>query len=413
MRAVVLSIGRELVSGLRPEAHAAAVARALGAVGLSVLRHETLDDDVRAVAAALRRAAEEADVVVATGGLGPTLDDGTREALAEAMGVPLQEHPAAEAHLEAWARARRKILSASNRRQAMLPHGAEVLANPIGTAVGIAARVGRARVFCLPGVPAEMHRMLAEEVVPAIRRLVVGEQGTRAAPRSIVRTIRTFGLAESIVGERLADLMAPDRRPRIGTTVGAGIIDVHIYAFVAPEAVEADAAEVRRRLGDAVFGEGEERLEEVVAAILARKKRTLAVAESCTGGLVAAKLVNVPGISAYLEEAVVAYSNASKVRSVGVLECLIREHGAVSEAVARAMAEGIRRRTGADIGLGLTGIAGPGGGTPEKPVGTVWFALADAAGTPATREVFAGDRAFIRQRAANHALNLLRVRLMG
>ena len=413
MRAVVLSIGRELVSGLRPEAHAAAVARALGAVGLSVLRHETLDDDVRAVAAALRRAGDEADVVVATGGLGPTLDDGTREALAEAMGVPLQEHPAAEAHLEAWARARRKILSASNRRQAMLPHGAEVLANPIGTAVGIAARVGRARVFCLPGVPAEMHRMLAEEVVPAIRRLVVGEQGTRVAPRSIVRTIRTFGLAESVVGERLADLMAPDRRPCVGTAVGAGIIDVHIYGFGAPEAVEADAAEVRRRLGDAVFGEGEERLEDAVAALLAKKKRTLAVAESCTGGLVAAKLVNVPGISAYLEEAVVAYSDASKVRSVGVLERLIREHGAVSETVARAMAEGIRRRTGADVGLGLTGIAGPGGGTPEKPVGTVWFALADAAGTPATGEVFAGDRAFIRRRAANHALNLLRLRLMG
>ena len=413
MRAVVLSIGRELVSGLRLDTHAAAVARALGEVGIEVLRHETLDDDVRAVAAALRRAGDEADVVVATGGLGPTLDDTTREALAEVMGVRLEEYPAAEAHLEAWARARGKTLSESNRRQALLPRGAEALANPIGTAVGIAARVGRARVFCLPGVPAEMYRMLAEEVVPAIRRLVADEQEGRAEPRSMVRTIRTFGLAESIVGERLADLMAPERRPHIGTAVSEGIIDVHIYAFVAPEAVEADAAEVRRRLGDAVFGEGEERLEEVVAAILARKKRTLAVAESCTGGLVAAKLVNVPGISAYLEEAVVAYSNASKVRSVGVLERLIREQGAVSEAVARAMAEGIRRRTGADIGLGLTGIAGPSGGTPGKPVGTVWFALADAAGTTATREVFAGDRAFIRRRAANHALNLLRLRLMG
>ena len=413
MRAVVLSIGRELVSGLRLDTHASAVARALGGVGIEVLRHETLDDDVRAVATAIRRAGDEADVVVVTGGLGPTLDDTTREALAEAMGVPLEEHPVAEAHLEAWARARGKTLSESNRRQAMLPRGAEALANPIGTAVGIAARVGRARVFCLPGVPAEMCRMLAEEVVPAIRRLVAGEQETRAKPGSIVRTIRTFGLAESIVGERLADLMAPDRRPRVGTAVSAGIVDVHIYGFGAPEVVAADAAEVRRRLGDAVFGEGEERLEDAVAALLAKKKRTLAVAESCTGGLVAAKLVNVPGISAYLEEAVVAYSNASKVRSAGVLERLIREQGAISEAVARAMAEGIRRRTGADIGLGLTGIAGPSGGTPGKPVGTVWFALADAAGTLAAREVFSGDRGFIRQRAANHALNLARLRLLG
>jgi nicotinamide-nucleotide amidase len=175
--------------------------------------------------------------------------------------------------------------------------------------------------------------------------------------------------------------------------------------------LDADAADVRRRLGDAVYGEDEDRLETAVAALLAARRAKIALAESCTGGLVAAKLVAVPGISAHLLEGVVCYANESKVRTAGVPEELIKAHGAVSEPVARAMAEGIRARNRATVGLGVTGIAGPGGGTPEKPVGLVWFAVADAAGTGAAREIFAGDRALVRERAANYALNMLRLRL--
>ena len=409
MRAVILSIGRELVSGLTLDRHAQAISKALMALGVQVLRHLTLDDDVEAITEAFRAAGADADLVVATGGLGPTLDDGTRDALARAMGVPLEESAPAREHLYGWAKARGKVLSRSNLVQTLLPRGAATLPNPVGTALGIEARVGGARVFVMPGVPTEMHKMLADEVLPRL----ASAQGARVTR---VRTVRTFGLPESQLGERLADLMAPRRHPQVGTAVHGGMIDVHIYATGAPQEVERlleiDARAVRERLGPWVFAEGDEHMEDAVAGLLAGRRATVAVAESCTGGLIAAKLVNVPGISRWLLEGVVAYSNASKVRTLGVPEDLIGRHGAVSEEVARAMAEGIRRRSGADFALGVTGVAGPEGGTAEKPVGTVWTALADAAATPAAREVFTGDRALVRERAANYALNMLRLRLI-
>lgn len=409
MRAVIFSIGTELVRGLRLDTHSAHLARALGTLGIEVVRHETLDDLAPAIADAFRRAGADADLIVATGGLGPTQDDCTRHALAQAMGVPLEEHPEAAAHLQAWADARGWPVSATNRVQALLPRGADVLPNPVGTAVGMAARVGTARVFCIPGVPAEMRTMLDNEVLPRIREVAPGRV-------TLVRTVRTFGLRESEVAEVLADLMQPGRRPQVGTAVHAGVIDIHIHASGDPDEVGrllgADAATVCSRLGRAVFGEGDKGLENAVAALLARRGATIALAESCTGGLVAARLVNVPGMSEHLMEAVVAYANASKVKTLGVPAELIREHGAVSEPVARAMAEGARRRAGADVALAVTGIAGPGGGSKEKPVGTVWFALSDAAGTEGVCEHLLGDRTLIRERAACHALNLLRLRLL-
>jgi len=410
LRAVILSIGTELVTGLRLDTHSARLARALSAIGAEVVRHETVDDRREDIAAAFRRAAAEADMVVATGGLGPTLDDLTREGLADAMGVPLEENADALAHLESWARSHGRPLSPSNRRQAMLPRGSRALANPVGTAVGVAARIGRVQVYCMPGVPGEMARMLGAEVMPEWR-------GEAAGRVMALRTVRTFGVPESVVGERLGDLMAADRRPHVGTAVRGGLIDINIYAFGGSDEVatmlEADVRIVRERLGEAVFGEGEATLEQAVAVALAERRATIAVAESCTGGLVAAKLVNVPGISAHLVEAVVAYSDASKVRRLAVPEALLRVHGAVSEPVARAMAEGIRRGSKADLAVADTGTAGPSGGSPAKPVGTVWFALADASGTVAAREIFTGDRALIRERAANYALNLVRLRLLA
>jgi len=408
MNAVILSIGTELVRGLRLDTHAADIARAVTALGVDVIRHETVDDDDGAIAAAVCRAAAEADVVIATGGLGPTADDCTRHGLAEAMGARLVAHPDAVAHLDAWAAARGKRISESNRVQTLLPDGAEPLPNPIGTAVGIAVRLGEAQVFCLPGVPGEMRAMLQESVLPRLENAAPGRV-TR------VRTVRTFGLPESELGERLADLMAAGRPTRLGTACHTGVIDVHVHASGPADEVDrllgADAAAVRERLGDAVFGEGEETMASAVADALRAAGATLALAESCTGGLVAAKLVAVPGMSDHLLEAVVAYANASKVDALGVPESLIAAHGAVSEPVVRAMAEGARRRTGASLAVAVTGIAGPGGGSPEKPVGTVWFALADANGTDAVCERFPGDRALVRERAALYALNMVRLRL--
>ena len=410
MQAIILSIGSELVSGLRLDTHAADIARALGSVGVDVVRHETLDDAPDSIAAALKRAAADADVVLATGGLGPTPDDRTRDGLAQAMGVPLEPHPAARAALEAWGGRRGRAPSPSNLRQADLPHGAVPLANPVGSAPGIEAPLDGARVFCLPGVPVEMGRMLEGEVLP--RLAAAGAECVR-----LVRTVRTIGLPESAIGERLADLMALGRRPRVATAVHAGLIDVHVHAAGPRGEVErllaADAATIGERLGAAAFGEGETSLEEVVARLLAERHRTVAVAESCTGGLVAARLVNVPGMSEWLIEGVVVYSNAAKVRALGVSDELIASEGAVTEAVARAMAEGVCVRTGADVGVSVTGIAGPDGGTPEKPVGTVCFGVAIGAETTTARRVFSGDRGEVRERAANCALNLLRLRLQG
>ena len=409
MRAVILSIGAELVSGLRLDTHSADISRALTAIGIQVVRHETVDDGAAEIEAAFRAAVAEADLVVATGGLGPTLDDCTREALAAAAGVPLDESAEAREHLVAWAKARGRTLSESNFRQALLPRGAGTLPNPIGTALGIEARVGKALVFVMPGVPAEMTQMLSEQVLPRLRQAAPGRV-------TVIRTVHTYGVPESVVGEKLADLMAPKRRPHVGTAVHGGMIDIHIYATGAPAEIapllESDAAAVCRRLGDAVFGQGKDTLEDAVASLLAERRATIALAESCTGGLVAAKLVNVPGISEFLLEGVVSYADESKVRTVGVPEGLIRAHSAVSEPVVRAMAEGVRLRNRASVGLAVTGIAGPTGGTPEKPVGLVWFAVADEKGTVAAKEIFAGDRALIRERAANYALNMLRLRLL-
>jgi nicotinamide-nucleotide amidase len=409
LRAIVLSIGSELVSGLRLDTHSADIAREVSALGLEVLRHETVDDDAAAIAAAFSRAAAEADVIVATGGLGPTLDDCTRDGLAAAMGQPLEIIPDALAHLEAWAKARGRTVSESNRRQAFMPRGCRALPNPVGTACGIGCRIGRTEVFCMPGVPGEMALMLSDIVLPSLRAAAPGRV-TR------VRTLRTFGLPESTLGEHLSDLMAPRRSPHVGTAVHGGLIDVHIYATGTPAEVDAllsaDAAVIRERLGSQVFAEGHESLEEVVAGLLLRRGATVAVAESCTGGLVAARLVSVPGISACLVEGVVAYSNESKIRTLGVPPELIERYGAVSEEVVRAMAEGIRTRTGADYGLADSGVAGPEGGTPAKPVGTVCLALADAAGTISSREILTGDRAHVRERATNFLLDMLRLRLV-
>jgi len=410
MRAVILSIGSELVAGLSLDTHSAEISRALRSLGVAVVRHETLDDDASAIAVGFIASAGDADLVIATGGLGATPDDLTRDGLAQAIGVPLLTSAEALAMLEAWSASRGRKLSESNRRQAMLPQGAEALPNPMGTAPGILARLGKTRVFCLPGVPVEMRRMFEEQVLPRIK-----EPGAGRVAK--VRTIRTFGSPESVVGERLADLMAPGRRPRVATAVHDGVIDVHIHASGSSDEVdrllEADAAEVKRRLGAAVFGEEADGMEDAVAALLAQRGATLAVAESCTGGLVAARLVNVAGMSGHLVEGIVAYSNASKVRLLGVPKDVIERHGAVSEPVVRAMAEGVRSGSGADVGVAVTGVAGPSGGTPDKPVGTVWFAVTDGGGTRAAREIFAGDRTTIRARAAVYALNLVRLRLSG
>ena len=407
MKAYILSTGDELVRGRTADTNTAEIARALAGEGVSVVGAMLVSDDEDELTAAISAAADRADVVVLSGGLGPTADDCTRGAAARAAGVALERRADVEASLRARFERRRMRMPESNLLQADAPAGAEILANRHGTAPGFVVAVRGARLFALPGPPHEMRAVLAEEALPRIRALAGG--GGRVVR---TRTLETFGEREAAVGEAIADLMQRGREPRVGTTAVRGVIKVVIHAEGGADEVrerrEAAEAEIRRRLGPIVFGADGETLADVVARTLLARGTKIATAESCTAGLVAAALTETPGVSAIFPGGVVVYSNEEKTRLLGVPAELIARVGAVSEEVARAMASGVRSRFGADVGLAVTGIAGPGGGTPEKPVGLVHVAL-DVRGTVQHRRLLLpGDRALVREIAVKSALDLVR-----
>lgn len=413
MRAIILSIGDELVLGQVVDTNAAWLSARLVELGIAPEYHQAVPDNLEAINAAVKLAAGKAELVIVTGGLGPTPDDLTRQALAAAAGVKLTLHKPSLEHIQKIFRERGRTMSKSNCLQAMFPKGAAVLKNPIGTAPGFSIRLGKTKVAVMPGVPKEMKLMFARHIAPIIT----------AGNRSKVMTwkINVFGLGESLVAEKLGDLMRRDRNPLVGTTVSDGIISIRIRGEFGDkktgvQAMHRTAAEIRKRLGAAVFSEGEITLPETVGKMLIAKRKTLATAESCTAGLLAAMLTEMPGASKYFPGGWVVYSNAMKTANLNVPKDLIAGEGAVSESVARKMAEGALLKSKADYALALTGIAGPGGGSPQKKVGTVWIALAERTkrGTNvyAEKEIFPGDRAFIRERAAKTALNILRLRLL-
>lgn len=407
MRAYVLSTGDELIRGRTLDTNTAEVARALGAEGVTVVGASLVGDDEADLVAAIRRAAGNADIVVLSGGLGPTEDDCTRRAAAAAAGVALERVPEIESWLRERFRARGMTMAPSNLLQADRPAGAETLPNRFGTAPGFVVRVGAATLFALPGPPHEMRGVLVEELLPRLRRLLPAE-------RRVVRTraLETFGEREATIGEKIRDLMARGREPRVGTTAGRGVIRVIVHAEGPEAEVEAaldrEEAEIRRRLGASVYGVDGATLPEVVGRLLLAKGLTLAVAESCTGGLIGGAITEVPGISSVFLGGVIAYANEVKVRELGVAQADLDRVGAVSEEVARAMASGVRSKFGSDLGVGITGIAGPDGGTAEKPVGTVHLAL-DVRGTVTHRRLsLPGDRSLVREIAAKCALDLIR-----
>lgn len=397
-RAQILTIGDELLSGEVVDTHASWLDTRLAAWGWRVIRHSSVLDDVEAIAAALRSAAAEAELVLVSGGLGPTQDDVTLEGLARALGVGLVEHAPTVASLHERASRLGRPLTPGSLRQARVPAVGEVLPNAVGTAPAFVAPLLGAQVFLLPGVPREL-RYLAEHVVrPRVER---------ARPAVYRRTLKVIGLGESQLEHALSAALGEHAGVRVGfRTLGA---ENHLkLAASTPEALVPAVEAARAALGAQVFGEDEETIESVVLAALGARDATLAVAESCTGGMVTERLTSVAGASRVLLGGAVVYANALKVSLADVPEALLVEHGAVSEAVARALAEGIRARTHATWGLSTTGIAGPGGGTPEKPVGLVWIAAAGPGGTT-TRELrLSGDREQIRGAAAAHVLELLR-----
>jgi nicotinamide-nucleotide amidase len=409
-RAVIIAVGSELIAGSTVDTNSAYLARRLRQIGIDALRHDCVGDDEDEIVLALRRAVGDAPLVLMTGGLGPTLDDRTREALARFTGTPLREDAEALSVIAAWYRGRGREPDGRARRQALVPEGGFAFPNPVGSAPALRVEAGGAAVYSLPGVPAEMRAFAEGDVLADIARRFPAHVAIRS------RALVCFGLPESKADALLAP-MFPGASPELAFSVSRGVVTATLTAR-APAAEEADAllAEAVRRarlaLGQDCFTDRGEALPEVVLQALTARAFTVGFAESCTAGLAAHTLATVPGASEVLVGAVVAYANAAKQAHLGVDAEVLAAHGAVSEPVARAMARGAVRALGVDVAAGITGIAGPSGGSADKPVGTVHVAVAGREGAGISerhrRWIFPGPREAIQRRAALAALDMIR-----
>ncbi len=407
----IVTIGDELLLGFTIDTNAAQIARTLAGLGIRIAHRTTVGDIAGDIARAVREAIERTGAVITTGGLGPTSDDLTKESIAAIFdrGMRLDEEHLAWME-ERWRKrfGRSGAMPAANRNQAMIPEGAVKLTNNHGSAPGIWLEDQRGRwVAMLPGVPREMRGMLADTLVPRLE--------SRVAPGNVVRslTLRTTGIAESALADRIDTMEGGQLGASLAYLPSIAGVDLRLTVRGVPSE-EADrilgdaAARLRARVGESIYGEGEADLAAVVLELCRQRKLTIGLAESCTGGLLGARLTNVAGSSDVVMGGVIAYANEVKLRLLGVREETLRAHGAVSEETVREMAAGARAVARTNIGMAITGVAGPGGGTPEKPVGTVWIAV-DVDGTVQTRLLrLWGDRDEVRQRAAQWTLELLR-----
>lgn len=414
MKAWIVAVGSELLTPFRVDTNSLAITERLNTIGCEIGFKAVVGDDVDALADVLRRGIGAVDLIVCTGGLGPTEDDITRDALARVLDVPMDEDEAIAEELKRRFERRGMVMQAINRRQAMVPRGAIVLENSRGTAPGLWIERDGTGIALLPGPPREMKPMLEALVVDRLAPKTSGAGLFR-------RVLKITGQPESEVDARAQPiygrwLTAP---VPIATTILAvmGQIELHLSASAknkaeADEALDAAVNELAQRLGPMVYSTDGRGLEAVIGDLLRAKHLSIAVAESCSGGLLSSRLTDVPGSSDYFDRGAVCYSNAAKIDWLGVPEPLIAAHGAVSEPVARAMADGIRTRAGCDVAIGITGIAGPGGGTPEKPVGTVSIAVLTPNGDKIRTFQFIGGRDMVKFQSAQAAMNMLRLLLL-
>ncbi|MFW5694421.1 MAG: competence/damage-inducible protein A [Alkalispirochaeta sp.] len=415
-RAEIIAVGTELLMGQVINTNAAEIAHMLAESGVGVYYQSVVGDNAERLAEAFTTALERADLVIACGGLGPTEDDLTRETLSHVVGRPLRRN-------EEWMRGLRARFSHSpggelprnNARQAMVPEGADLLPNSRGTAPGIYLRHGNTDVYLVPGPPHEMRSMMHQQVMPRLT-----EQLARDGRRGVLvsRVVRVTGIGESRVAELLQEVLDRQSNPTIAPLAGAGEVHLRVTAHApspeeATRRIDTTVGEIRSILGDAVYGEDDTDLPRAVGELLTAHHATVALAESCTGGLVGHRLTNAPGSSRYFLGGVVAYSYELKSSALGVDPEVLQRDGAVSDEVARQMGRGVRKMCGSDLAVAITGIAGPGGGTATKPVGLTYIAVVDASGEEVARHVFHGDREGIKHRASQTALDMLRRRLIA
>ena len=407
-RAELIAVGSELLEPWRTDTNGSYLSRRLGEAGIAVRYRTIVGDDLDDLRAVFRVALERSDLIVATGGLGPTIDDLTREALASLLGLPLREDPAIVARIEERFRRHGLTMAPQNRRQAMVPEGAEVLENPLGSAPGLLLTRGAVLIALLPGVPSEMRRMVEDSLMPRL--------GT-ARERFVHRILKIAGLSESDVDRRLEEVARGAGEVAWTILASPGQIEIHLRERVEegrpPSGIERLDRAIEAILGAHLFGRDEETMESVVGRLLLERGASLAVAESLTGGLIAGLVTNVPGSSRYFRGGVVCYSDEAKRDLLGVRPETLLGHTAVSAEVAREMAERARALLEADWGLAATGFAGPEGGGPERPPGTVILGLAGPPGCIDRRLALPGGRDVVRSRAAQAALDMLRRALAG
>jgi nicotinamide-nucleotide amidase len=410
IRSEIITIGDEILRGEVVNGNAAVIGRALAEAGVPAQWGSVVADDRGEIQTAVHQAMTRAHVIVLTGGLGPTPDDLTRDTLAEMFGMEVREEPELLAHVDAFFAARGMKMPPASRNQAQFPVGATQVPNPLGTATGILIDDDGRLIFALPGVHAETKRMLAESVIPRVRE---------AFPDCVVyhKLLRLADVGESQVLGRISDMAEIERNVKLAFLPHHGLLDLRIIARSA-DAYEADAqiataeSMLREAADHKIYAADDTPLAAVIGRILLNRTQRLAVAESCTGGMLMSMLTEIPGSSQWFEGGFVTYSNAAKQEQLGVSGELIEEHGAVSEPVARALADGARIASHCEWGVGITGVAGPDGGTDEKPVGTVWVAVSNTKATTARLYHWAGERNLIRLRATHGALYMLWKRLM-
>lgn len=402
MRAETVTVGTEILLGQTVDSNAARLGQVLADCGVDHYHRQAVGDNVGRIAEAIQLALSRADLVVTIGGLGPTEDDATREGVAKATGLPLVEHAETLANLEELFRTRNLTWLESQARQAHLPRGSEPIPNPNGTAPGLWLPLADGKVVsCLPGPPREFN--------PMVETWLRDRLASLGHPPLVSITVRVTGIGESLVEEKLRDMLD---NPLATVATYAKTAEVHVrVAAKGLSAAQTMAEAVRDRLGSSVYALGASTLPEVVVARLRDRRETLAVAESCTGGLLGGAVTSVAGSSDVFLGGFLTYSNELKASLLGVAQSTLERHGAVSEECAVEMAQGARRATGSDWAISVTGVAGPGGGSEEKPVGLVWIALASPGGCVAHRSVLPGNRETTRERAVARALNLLRLAL--